>query len=270
MRRGWLGLDVGTTSSKAVVYDDVGQQLGAARVPTAWTAAGPHVEIDPDVLLAGALAAANEAVAATDDDVEIAGIGLASMAETGVLIDRAGRPVVAAIAWHDPRDGAEVAALGNQIGRATFERRTGKPLRPQCSLTKLRWLLDHEPMANAGVRWFNVAEWVARGLGADECCELSLAARTGWFDLFRHTWDEELLAWSGATAALLPTAGRGRGGDRDGSSPALLTRACTAPSSRSPGMTIRAPPSAVAPRTRGTSSIPAGRPRRSSARSTRR
>jgi sugar (pentulose or hexulose) kinase len=204
VRRGWVGLDVGTTSSKAVVYDDHGQPLGAGRVPTVWTTAGPNVEIDPDVLRAGALAAVNEAVAATATDVEIAGIGLASMGETGVLVDRAGHPVAAAIAWHDPRDGAEVAALGDQIGRATFERRTGKPLRSQFSLTKHRWLLDHEPATRAAVRRFNVAEWVARGLGADECCELSLAGRTGWYDLFRRTWDEDLLAWSGAHAGLMP------------------------------------------------------------------
>ena len=204
MRPGWLGLDIGTTSSKAVVYDDFGQPVGRARVPTQWAVAGAGAQIDPQVLLAGAMAAANQAVAASAEDIRIAGVGLASMGETGVLVDGAGRPVAPAIAWHDPRDRAQVRALADQIGRDVFERRTGKPLRSQFSLTKHRWLVDHEPGARSAVRRFNVAEWVARGLGADECCELSLAGRTGWYDLFRRSWDEELLAWSGADMSLLP------------------------------------------------------------------
>jgi sugar (pentulose or hexulose) kinase len=209
VRQGWLGMDIGTSSTKAVVYDDEGRPIGAARVPTLWSTVGAHVDLDPAVLLAGAIRAANEAVtdAANDSgerDVQIAGIGLASMGETGVLVDRADRPVTPAIAWHDQRDRAEVAALGEQIGRSAFERRTGKPLRSQFSLTKHRWLVDHEPAIHTAVRRFNVAEWVARGLGADESCELSLAGRTGWYDLFEGRWDEELLAWSGTDASLMP------------------------------------------------------------------
>ena len=209
MRQGWLGVDIGTTSTKAVVYDDHGRPIGAARVPTLWSTVDAHVDIDPAVLLAGAIRAANEAVRDAADpsgagDLQIAGIGLASMGETGVLVDRAGRPVTPAIAWHDQRDRAEVAALGEQIGRSAFERRTGKPLRSQFSLTKHRWLVEHEPAVRTAVRRFNVAEWVARGLGAEESCELSLAGRTGWYNLFEGRWDEELLAWSGTDASLLP------------------------------------------------------------------
>jgi sugar (pentulose or hexulose) kinase len=204
VRSGWLGVDIGTTSTKAVVYDDCGSPLGSARVPTRWSSAGTHVDIDPDVLLNGAVQAANEAVAETPESVRISGIGLASMGETGVLVDAAGRPISAAIAWHDPRDDAQVTALGEQVGRSTFEERTGKPLRSQFSLTKHRWLVDHEPATRKAVRRFNVAEWVARGLGADESCELSLACRTGWYDLFAGRWDDDLLAWSGTDASLMP------------------------------------------------------------------
>jgi len=56
----------------------------------------------------------------------------------------------------------------------------------------------------SAVRRFNVAEWVARGLGADEVSERSLASRTGWLDLAQAAFDPELLAWSGAAASLMP------------------------------------------------------------------
>ena len=204
MRHGWLGVDIGTTSTKAVVYDDNGTRVGAARVPTQWARDAAGTAADPDALRIGAIAAANQAVADTEDDVTIAGIGLASMGETGVLADGAGRSVTAAIAWHDQRDAAEVAELGERFGRSAFEQRTGKPLRAQFSLTKHRWLVDHEPAVRNAVRRFNVADWVARGLGAEEACELSLACRTGWYNLHTGGWDEELLAWSGADVALMP------------------------------------------------------------------
>jgi sugar (pentulose or hexulose) kinase len=134
--------------------------------------------------------------------VRIRGIGITSMGETGVLVDGARRPVAASIAWHDQRDAAEVDLLGHDL--PDFPRRAGKPMRGQWSLTKHRWLTTHLPASRHAVRRFNVAEWVAVGLGADEACDRTLACRTGWFDLFRDTWWPEALDWSGAAQSLMP------------------------------------------------------------------
>ncbi len=200
---GWLGVDVGTSSTKAVVYTDTGRPVGAGRAATPWYT-GPHgVEVDPIALRDSAFAAIDEALAAARGEA-VGGVGITSMGETGILVDGKGDAVAPAIAWHDVRDAAEAEQLARDVDPTTFTRRTGKPPTNQYAVTKHRWLTTNVPASRAAVRRFNVAEWVARGLGADEACERSLASRTGWLDIAREAFDPELLAWSGAAPSLMP------------------------------------------------------------------
>ena len=201
---GWVGLDVGTTSSKVVIYGDAGETLATGRRPTVWDVTPEGVEIQPQALIDGALGALADALDRTSSGVVMAGIGITSMGETGVLVNDHGEPVAPAIAWHDTRDDAEVALLRDEIGADVFCGTAGKPLRGQFSLTKHRWLVDHHAATAQAVRRFNVAEWVARALGADEACDRTLACRTGWFDLAADQWWDEALAWSGTSAAIMP------------------------------------------------------------------
>jgi sugar (pentulose or hexulose) kinase len=190
-----LGLDVGTSSVKALALDLDGREVAEGRAQTPWHG----TEIDPDDLLRAALAAAAEAATG-----RVVAIGVASIAETGVLLDRAGRPVVPGIAWHDPRGEAEAERLARDLG--DFPARVGLPPTCLCTLAKYRWLRDHVTDAARGVRWLNVAEWIVHGLGGDPAAELSLASRTGFYDLHaRRPWDEAL-AWADAPAGLLPEA----------------------------------------------------------------
>ncbi|MBA2770079.1 MAG: xylulose kinase [Sporichthyaceae bacterium] len=194
-----VGLDVGTTSSKAVVFDEAGAPAAAGRAPTPWQGS----EVTAEALLDAAVTAVAEALAVAPPG-EVAGIGVTSMAESGVLLDASGRPVAPVIAWHDPRDADQVARFGEEMGAETFSARTGLPLRSQWSHTKHRWLLDNHPGAATAVRRLNVAEWVVRGLGGAEASDVSLASRTGWLDLAERRWWAESLHWSGASADLLP------------------------------------------------------------------
>lgn len=194
-----VGLDVGTTSSKAVVFDVAGAIQAVGRAPTPWQGS----ELDAGALLD----AARTALAQALDNAPagpVVGLGVTSMGESGVLLDSRGEPVTPIIAWHDPRDTDEVRRLGLDIGAEEFSARTGLPLRSQWSLTKHRWLLDHEPASVGAVRRLSIAEWVVRGLGGEEASDVSLASRTGWLDLASRGWWPELLDWSGARPSLLP------------------------------------------------------------------
>ena len=139
----------------------------------------------------------------------IGGLGVASLAESGVLLDRRGEPVAPVIAWHDTRDRAELESLRNAIGAQNFSATTGLPLRQQWSLTKHRWLIDNIPSAGSAVRRLNVAEWIVRGLGGEEATEQSLASRTGWLRLAQRSWWADTLAWSGASRVADAAAGHG-------------------------------------------------------------
>jgi sugar (pentulose or hexulose) kinase len=197
-----LGLDVGTTAVKAAVFDEAGAEVADGRAVTPWRTVPTGAELDPDELLDAVVEATAAALAGAPDGA-LAAVGVASMAETGVLIDARGRPVVPSIAWHDARGAAEARELGAALGEDTFARRTGLTVSPLCSLVKLRWMRAHWPAAARGVRWLNVAEWIVRALGGDQRAEASLSSRTGFYELeTRRPW-AEALEWAQAPAGLV-------------------------------------------------------------------
>jgi sugar (pentulose or hexulose) kinase len=198
-----IGLDVGTKTSKAVVFTDSGVTVASGRADTPWTFTPTGAELDADELLTATKVALAEALSACPAG-QIAGLGVTSLAESGVLLDGGGRPLAPVIAWHDTRDGAELADLQENVTAADFAATTGLPLRQQWSLTKHRWLVQHVPATRTAVRRLNVAEWIVRGLGGDEATEQSLASRTGWLRLTERDWWGQTLEWSGAHEALMP------------------------------------------------------------------
>jgi sugar (pentulose or hexulose) kinase len=199
----FIGLDVGTTTSKAVAFTESGEAVAAGRTNTPWTVTATGAEMDASALLQSVVSALRQLLAQCPAG-EIAGIGVASLAESGVLLDRHGDPVAPVIAWHDTRDHAELTELAEFLPGDQFSATTGLPLRQQWSLTKHLWLTRHLPQTRKAVRRLNVAEWIVRGLGGEEAAEQSLASRTGWLRLVERNWWAETLEWSGARESLMP------------------------------------------------------------------
>jgi sugar (pentulose or hexulose) kinase len=198
-----VGLDVGTTTSKAVVFTVEGRPVGEGKGVTPWVTTPYGAEMDAVELLASAREALRQALAEAPAGPVLA-VGVTSMGESGVLLNSHGVPLAPIIAWHDTRDGAEVSDLTATLGADRFAGHTGLPLRGQWSLTKHRWLLAHHPRTKEAVRRLNIAEWVVRGLGGEESAEQSLASRTGWLELSTRRWWSEALEWSGAPESLMP------------------------------------------------------------------
>jgi sugar (pentulose or hexulose) kinase len=159
-------------------------------------------EADPVALFGAAAAAARDALDRAPAG-GVAGIGVASMAETGVLLGERGEVLAPAIAWHDARGADEALAIAVDLGDGVFEERTGLPVTPLCTLAKLRWLLAYHEPARRARRWLNVSEWVVRRLGGRDVSELSLASRTGMLDLAERAPYSDALASSGLPDGLL-------------------------------------------------------------------
>jgi sugar (pentulose or hexulose) kinase len=197
-----LGIDVGTSYVKAGVVTTDGVERAHGRVRTPWRSVPTGAEVDPQMLVEAATTAAHHALAGVPRGRVIA-LGVTGMAETGVLLDAAGRPLMPAIAWHDTRGTVEASALARSFGDE-FSARTGLPPSTQWSVVKLRWLRAHCPEASLAVRWLNIPEWVVRCLGGAEVAELSLASRTGFLDIKRSDWWDETLGWLDAPPGFLP------------------------------------------------------------------
>jgi sugar (pentulose or hexulose) kinase len=196
-----LGLDIGTTAVKAAVIDGAGNEVSHGRAPTPWRTVNTGAELDPDELVRATIDAADEALGGAPAGAVI-GVGVASLAETGVLLDATGRPVVPSIAWHDVRGAEEAQRVASEL--PAFSERTGLPATPLCTLAKYAWMRAHWPASRRGVRWMNIAEWIVRELGGDARTEASLASRTGFYDLHTHAPWQSALAWADAPDGLAP------------------------------------------------------------------
>jgi sugar (pentulose or hexulose) kinase len=194
-----LGIDIGTRNVKCGLYDDDGAELLITSTPTPWGTDTERWGLDCEALFQHVRELVNATIA--DSAHRIDAVGIASMGEVGVILDRHGVPQGPAIGWQDPRGGAQATGLQSAFGDE-FASTTGRRASTLCSLTKVRWLIDHG-MDKRG-RWLGVAEWVAFRLGADQVAEPSLASRTGWFDIRTgETWNDAL-AWCGVGEGFLP------------------------------------------------------------------
>jgi sugar (pentulose or hexulose) kinase len=204
-----VGVDVGSTRVKAVVVDLVGTELAAAAEGTPWVVVDHSaVEMDATKLMSTVRAVIAAALEQRGDDDRVIGLGVTSVGESGVLLDRHGQPAAPIIAWYDQRGDVELIAkeLPDLVAS------TGVRFDPVATIFKLPELLRR----GDGVRWLNLAEWVVRSLGGDEQAEMSLAGRTGLCNLHTATWWPDALEFLGVDGSFLPgdpalgVAGAGR------------------------------------------------------------
>jgi sugar (pentulose or hexulose) kinase len=110
-----IGVDLGTTSSKAMVRDMAGREVALVAARTPWTTVHGGTQTTADALLALAVDVLGEAVGAAEGQigaVRVLGVGLAGLGESGVLLDAGGEPCAPVIAWFDKRGGREMEVLG--------------------------------------------------------------------------------------------------------------------------------------------------------------
>ena len=197
-----LGIDVGTTTLKAVAVDGSGVVVASASAPNTWDVdAHGNVQIDMDVLADRAIAVLADAAA--QSGAPVAGIGIAGLAETGVVLDGAGHPLTPGFAWYDQRGAAELAALPEGF-RAEFSAVTGLAAKAECSFAKLLWLRANDAVSLPGTTWLNALEYIAYRLCGAMATEPSLASRTGLLDQAGIAPWPGALERIGADAAFLP------------------------------------------------------------------
>ena len=179
-----LGLDVGSTYVKVLATTPDGAERSEARRPTPWVSLPiGQTEMDAGQLVATVTDLLAEVAAdleATYGDVQVVGIGVSGMAESGVLIDAAGAVAHPIIAWFDPRGEDEIVRTPDDF-RAEFGGRTGLPLSALATVVKLLHLRE-QGVDPSAYRWLSVAEFVVHSLGGVMAAELSLASRTGMLD----------------------------------------------------------------------------------------
>ncbi len=201
-----LGIDVGTTNTKAVVYDLAGEMRAVASLPTPVTEerAGWATH-DPEALYEVALAVIRRAAAEVPDPAAVRALSVSSMAESGVPLDARGRPVYPIIVWHDVRTLPYRAWWQARLGDDRLYAITGLQPGHIFSLNKIMWLREHAREAYSRlVRWLSVSDYIAYRLTGVEAMSYPQACRTLAFDLHTLAWSDEILETAGVRAAIFP------------------------------------------------------------------
>ena len=214
MRYYVLALDQGTTSSRAIVFDDESNIVSVARQEFEQIFPQPGwVEHDAEAIWRTQLATAKEAVSRANLSAsDIAAIGITNQRETVVVWDRrTGRPIHNAIVWQDRRTAEQTDALKSEETARCIRERTGLLPDPYFSASKISWLLDNVAGAREAAREGHLAfgtidTWLVYRLtdGAVHCTDVSNASRTMLFDIRGGTWDDELLELFDIPRSLLP------------------------------------------------------------------
>ena len=208
-----LAIDQGTSSSRATVFDDVGNPVGEGSCPfdqifprDGW------VEQDSEVIWNTTLKAVRNAIASSPVEAAgIAAIGITNQRETTLLWDaESGEVVHNAIVWQDRRTAERCVQMQSDGMARTVNDVTGLVIDPYFSSTKVEWLLrdpEAQRLARADRLRFGTVDtflvWRLTG-GRSQATDATNAARTQLFDITRHVWSDTLLDYFGIPASLLP------------------------------------------------------------------
>jgi xylulokinase len=201
----FLGLDIGTSSVKALLVDSAQRPLAVGNAALEVSRPRPlWSEQDPEDWWQATLAAVAEVRAAAPEAWRaLAGIGLSGQMHGATLLDGAGRVLRPAILWNDGRSGAECAELHRLVPDLTA--RAGNIAMPGFTAPKLLWVRRHEPEVFAATRSVLLPkDYVRWRLTGARVSDMSDAAGTLWLNVAGRAWDETLLAATGLTRAHMP------------------------------------------------------------------
>ncbi|SDQ65083.1 gluconate kinase, FGGY family [Quadrisphaera sp. DSM 44207] len=200
-----IGVDIGTTSTKAVAFDAAGRLLAAhsAGYPLEEPHPG-HAVQDPQLVLRAVLDAVRAAVAEVGA-ARVAGLSFSAAMHALVGLSPTGEPLTPLVTWADTRAGRQAERLRASTGGLALHRRTGTPLHPMSPLAKLVWFSEQEPKLCERVGfWVGIKELVLWRLCGALVVDHSVASATGLMDLEALAWDGEALALAGVLADQLP------------------------------------------------------------------
>lgn len=188
-----IGMDVGTTATKGVLYDENGKVVFSASkgYPLIQTKIG-QAEEDPKVIFD----AVQEVIFALTQkaDGEIAAISWSSQMHSLIGLDKDNNLLTNSITWADNCAKNVVQdAKKSGLARKIYQK-TGMPMHPMAPIYKMLWLKDNEPeLFNQVKKWIGIKEYLIFRLTGKLIIDTTMAAGTGMLNLKTLTWDQELL-----------------------------------------------------------------------------
>lgn len=206
-----MGIDLGSTSLKAMVYDTAGKAVASGSRPTERFQPYPDhpewVVWQPEQIWLGTAAAIKDAVSKLDDPGNVKGVAVTGMGMDGVPIDGEGRWLYPFISWHDPRTEPQFAWWNERIGADKQFSIGGNALWRFNTALRILWMAEHEPEILARTdKWLLIEDFLNFMLCGRRATDYTMASCTLLFDQRRLNWSEEILGMSGIDGRLLAEA----------------------------------------------------------------
>lgn len=196
----FIGVDIGTTSTKAIVFSETGQVKGMGNYGYPLQVPQPTwAEQDPDVILQAVITAIREAVGASGaEKSQVAAVSFSGAMHSLIAIDARGQLLSQAIIWADNRSTDQAAHLKKDgIGHALYLK-TGTPIHPMSPLPKLMWMRQEDSdRFRQAAKFISIKEYVLYRLLGVLVVDYSIASATGLFHLARLAWDEDAIETAG-------------------------------------------------------------------------
>jgi sugar (pentulose or hexulose) kinase len=202
------GIDIGTTGTKAIIFDLAGNTVASAYREYSCVYPKPNwVEQNAPLLVSSAMEASREALGkAGVAPGDVGSIAFSTQRSCTFFLDRANELVRPMISWQDQRAVAELDQVCERIARADYYQVTGMPLNTTWLLSKILWLRNHEPQHWEKVRKIiQLQDYTLKAFGAEEYVnDVPGAGLTGLWDPYNSCWSEKLLSLFSIDRAMLP------------------------------------------------------------------
>lgn len=197
-----IGVDIGTTSAKAVLYSKSGTVVSSHSIEYPMYSPTPETaEQDPEEIFRAVIQAIKKTKQKSSvPEEDILCVSFSSVMHSVIAVDKKGKPLTECITWADNRSSDWVEKIKSEMNGHEIYLRTGTPIHPMSPLSKLVWLKnDFTELFHSADKFISIKEYVFYKLFGRYVIDYSIASSTGLFNIQTLTWDSEALEIAGLT-----------------------------------------------------------------------
>lgn len=191
----YIGADIGTTSTKVVLFDETFQNLDfVSKGYRAYQDKAHYAEQDPEEVFESFLQAVEELLNRHEEKREhVTYMAFSSAMHSLILMDEKDQPLTKSILWSDSRAEELVEEFKKREDAGAFYQKTGTPLHPMSPFFKLLWFQKNTDLLKKTKKAIGIKEFIMRKLSGEYVVDYSIASATGLFHLQDLVFDEEIL-----------------------------------------------------------------------------
>ncbi|WP_409304831.1 gluconokinase [Peribacillus sp. SCS-155] len=199
-----LGIDIGTTSTKAVLFSEKGEVIEQENIGyPLYTPDISTAEQNPEEIFQAVLEAMAN-IMRRHSAKKLSFVSFSSAMHSVIAMDENDEPLTPCITWADNRSEAWAQKIKNELNGHEIYKRTGTPIHPMSPLSKVAWIVNERPeIAAKAKKYIGIKEYIFKKFFGQYVVDHSLASAMGMMNLQNLDWDEEALKIAGVTRAQL-------------------------------------------------------------------